>query len=309
MSQPKAEPQTQARARVRTVVIGHTSGGQGGGQGASTLCLVIAAALKAQGQKVATIDCAGDQALTRALAARECSLAEAGLAERPAAHRALPSGDGEAALDALGEAVAALGRGHDFIMLDTWGAGAAITRMAYALADTLVLPFTPWDLDLALDPSADTDLFDAGSLSSIGSIVREARRERRARDLGEIDWIVLRNRVPARQGFRLPARTADLVSRAAMEFGYRTLDGLGDRPAHRTALATGLTIFDRDDELAPVAEPGLAAISSALEAWTMVEALRLPLDPTARRRAALHAEWAAARRTPLELDPMLGPEG
>jgi chromosome partitioning protein len=291
---------------VRSVVVGH----EAEQSGSTTLCLHIAAALLAQGQQVATVELdTAERRLTRAIAQRRATIARDGLDFALPTHfditAALAGGE---ALASLADTIAEIEARHDFVILDASRAEDAVRRIVYSFADTLVMPFTLPQLDLALDAAADPDIFAAGGFRDIAWKVREARRERRVLDSGRIDWVILRNRLPLCQAeLGVPARIAELTGRAAMEYGFRTLEGLSERAVYRDALASGLTLFDRDTELLPLTVPGALTMSAPLEAWTLIEGLNLPINLAARRRAVALAQTAAAARRPLALDELLAP--
>jgi chromosome partitioning protein len=291
---------------VRSIVVGH----EAEQSGSTTLCLHIAAALLAQGQQVATVefDATGHR-LTRALAQRRATIARDGLDFALPTHFDITAAlaDGKA-LATLADTIAEIEARHDFVILDASHADDAVRRVVYSFADTLVMPFTLPQLDLALDATADADIFAAGGFGDIAWKVREARRERRVLDAGKIDWVIVRNRLPlCHAEFGLPARIAELSGRAAMEYGFRTLDGLSERAVYHDSLATGLTLFDRDNELLPLTLPGSLTMSPSLQAWTLIEGLNLPINLAARRRAVALAQTAAAARRPLALDELLAP--
>jgi chromosome partitioning protein len=289
---------------VRSIVVCH----EADRCGATTLCMHIAAALLAQGQNVATVEFdASERALTGALVRRRTSAVQLGLELAHPTHIDLTGAiDGNSAVSVLEQTLASIEGGHDFVILDASRLEGAARRLVYSFADTLVMPFTLPLLDLALDTSADPEIFSAGGFRDIAWTVREARRERRVLDGGEIDWVVLRNRMPIGQiDAGLPARLVELAGRAAMEFGFRTIDGLSEREAYRGCLDTGLTVFDRNTELMPLTRPGSRLMSASLESWSLIEGLKLPINPTARRKAAIHAQWTAATRQPVDVDELL----
>lgn len=290
---------------VRSVVVGH----EAASSGTTTVCLHIAAALLAQGQRAAIVEFEGcAPALAQAMAKRSAAFAsrcgpKLSLPTHLVLGRSPDSADPCAMLEKV---MAKIERAHDFVILDASSLDQAARRIVYSFADTLVMPLTLAQLDLALDAHADSDLFASGGFREIAWTVRAARRDRRMLDGGEIDWVVLRNRLAPDAPVPF-GRLHALSARAALEFGFRLADGLSERPVYRAALASGLTLFEQPSELLPRSTPGSRLTNDALEAWSLIERLNLPINTASRRRADRHAAWAAAALRPLAMDDLLVP--
>jgi chromosome partitioning protein len=275
------------------IVIGHEAEGCGN----TMLCLHIAVALMAQSQRVVLFDLDGRRkGLTRAFANRMGFANRTGLRPLLPDYAYLGGGGTESIIDTLARAFSSVEADHDFIVIDASCIDADFSRLIYSLADTLILPFTPGELDLAIDMTADAELFDSGGIRSIGEGIRQARSDRRKLDSTEFDVIMVRNRVPLTAS-GVSGRFADRLAKAAMEYGFRTVEGLHEREAYRRWFDQGLTVFDQGEEIA-----GAACLT---EAKAMVEDLKLPLNEAGRKRAAARAQWSAAALKPLAMDEIL----
>jgi len=137
--------------------------------------------------------------------------------------------------------------------------------------------------------------------------VRGARRQRRLVDGGLIDWVVLRNRLSA-LGSRNKRLVGEGVDRLAGQLGFRSVDGFTERLIYREFFPRGLTALDDLGEDALGLRPSFSRASARREVKALMEALKLPLDPRGRRRAAARAEWMASAGRPIETYDLLADE-
>ncbi len=80
------------------------------------------------------------------------------------------------------EAVGAVERSHDFVVVDTAGADNYLTRLAHSMADTLITPLNDSFVDLDVIGIIDASTYAVVGESHYAAMVREARRQRRAID-------------------------------------------------------------------------------------------------------------------------------
>jgi chromosome partitioning protein len=281
-----------SRKAAYAIVVGH----EADGCGSTTLCLHIAMALLARNQRVMLIDLDGRRkGLTNAIANRLGFAGRTGLRPIIPAYAYL-GGAPHRMAETLARAFSSVEKEHDFIIVDASGIDPELARLVYSLADTLILPFTLYELDIAVDVAADAEIFACGGFRSLGATIHEARSERRRLEGRTMDVVVLRNRV-SDAGARVSGRFEERLDRAAIEYGFRTVEGLCERDAYRRWMDQGLTVFDQGEEIV-----GSACLA---EAQAMVDDLKLPLDETARKRAAVRAQWTAAAALPLGMDEIL----
>ena len=141
----------QQSGTAHVIVLGNEKGGSG----KSTTALHIAVALLKAGQRVATIDLdCRQQSFTRYIDNRRTWAAQAGLTLDVPEHHCLQLGDrmqiaeNEAfELEQFAQAMAAVERTHDFIVIDTPGSDTFLMRLAHSMADTLVTPINDSLLD------------------------------------------------------------------------------------------------------------------------------------------------------------------
>jgi len=93
------------------------------------------------------------------------------------------------------DAVSAVERTFDFIVIDTPGSDSYLMRLAHSMADTLVTPLTTASSILtSWGPSTPRPIPSTGE-SHYAEMVRDTRRKRRQLDGVSSDWIVVRNRL------------------------------------------------------------------------------------------------------------------
>lgn len=287
-------------------------GNEKGGSGKSTTAVHIAVALLKAGQRVATIDLdCRQQSFTRYIANRRAWAQRSGVALELPHHRCITLGDSMQIADnenseflQFQEAVAAVERTHDFIVIDTPGTDSYLMRLAHSMADTLVTPLNGSFLDFDVLGAVDPATFAVIGESHYSEMAREARRKRRQLDGATTDWIVVRNRL-SMLGSRNKQLVAEGLHQLAFRLGFRAIDGFAERVVYRELFPRGLTALDNLDEATLGTRPNMAHVTAREEVTSLLRQLRLPLDERGRRRAAAKAEWFAQVDKPLELHDII----
>src|SRR6266478_8148312 len=130
-------------------------GNEKGGSGKSTIALHVAVALMKAGQRVATIDLdCRQQSLTRYINNRSAWARRTGLDLELPVHYCIKRGETMQIADnetsefqQFMDAVSAIERKFDFIVIDTPGSDSYLMRLAHSMADTLVTPINDSYLD------------------------------------------------------------------------------------------------------------------------------------------------------------------
>src|SRR5712675_1822587 len=288
-------------------------GNEKGGSGKSTLALHVAVAMLKAGQRVATIDLDGRQrTLTRYIENRRAWARRSELALELPHHCRIDLGasmqiaDNEAAEFAqFSRAVSEVERSHDFIVIDTPGTDSYLTRLAHAMADTLVTPLNDSFMDFDVLGTIDPATYAVTGESHYAEMARDARRKRRQFDGAGTDWIVVRNRL-AMHGSRNKQLMADGLKDLSFRLGFRSIDGLFERAVYREFFPRGLTALDDLDQSAPGTVSNMGHIAARKEVTSLLSQLKLPLDERGRRRAANRAEWFTQVDKPLEVHDIIG---
>src|SRR5436853_5009361 len=199
-------------------------GNEKGGSGKSTSALHIAVALLKAGQRVATIDLdCRQQSFTRYIANRSAWARRTGLDLEIPVHYCVKLGETMQIADnensefqQFMEAVSAIERAFDFIVIDTPGSDSYLMRLAHSMADTLVTPINDSFLDFDVLGTVDPATYSVTGESHYAEMARHARRQRRIVDGGLTDWIVVRNRVAL-----LGSRNKRLIGDCMEQLGLR----------------------------------------------------------------------------------------
>jgi len=302
------EPNTRRQTSAHVIVLGNEKGGSG----KSTTAMHVAVALMNVGQRVATIDLDSRQkSFTHYVENRRNWAKRAGVDLKVPAHFCVARGltlkldeNEQIEFSGFAEAVTAVERSHDFLVVDTPGTDSYLTRLAHSMADTLITPLNDSFVDFDVLGTVDGANFEVTGESHYAEMVRDARRQRRLIDGTRMDWIVVRNRLST-----LGSRNKRLVGEGlhvlGTRLGFRAIDGLAERVIFREFFPRGLTALDALDEVTLGARPSLAHVTARTEVMRLIEALRLPLDARGQRRAAARAEWFAALEKPIELHDIL----
>jgi chromosome partitioning protein len=302
------EPNTRRQTSAHVIVLGNEKGGSG----KSTTAMHVAVALMNVGQRVATIDLDSRQkSFTHYVENRRNWAKRAGVDLKVPAHFCVARGltlkldeNEQIEFSGFAEAVTAVERSHDFVVVDTPGTDSYLTRLAHSMADTLITPLNDSFVDFDVLGTVDGANFEVTGESHYAEMVRDARRQRRLIDGTRMDWIVVRNRLST-----LGSRNKRLVGEGlhvlGTRLGFRAIDGLAERVIFREFFPRGLTALDALDEVTLGARPSLAHVTARTEVMRLIEALRLPLDARGQRRAAARAEWFAALEKPIELHDIL----
>ncbi len=287
-------------------------GNEKGGSGKSTTAMHVAVALMNLGQRVATIDLNSRQkSFTHYIDNRRAWAARANLGLRVPAHFCIARGatlrldENEAAeFGGLIEAVEAVERTHDFIVIDTPGTDAYLMRLAHSMADTLITPLNDSFVDFDVLGTVDPTTFELIGESHYAEMVRDARRQRREVDGGQVDWVVVRNRM-SMLGSRNKRLVGEGLTQLGLRLGFRCADGFAERLVYREFFPRGLTAIDHIDEETLGTRPSLAHVTAREEVMALIASLKLPLDERGSRRAAARAEWFSAQHQPLELHDII----
>jgi chromosome partitioning protein len=302
---------TQTQSGSAHVVV---LGNEKGGSGKSTLALHVVVALLKAGQRVASIDLdCRQQSFTRYIHNRRLWARRNRLELELPQHRCIALGtsmqiaDNEASeFDQFAEAIGAVERSFDFIVIDTPGHDSYLMRLAHSMADTLVTPINDSFLDFDVLGTVDPANYAVTGNSHYSAMVQDGRRQRRQVDGVDTDWIVVRNRLSI-QGSRNNQLIAGGLRELSLQIGFRAVDGFAERVVYREFFPRGLTALDTIDATTLGMRPSMGHVTAREEVTSLLRQLKLPLDERGRRRAANRAEWFSQQDQPLELHDIVGP--
>ncbi|MXO91277.1 division plane positioning ATPase MipZ [Pontixanthobacter aquaemixtae] len=250
-----------------------------GGTGKSTTAVHVAVALAYQGARVAAIDLDPRQrTMDRYFENRAETTANRGI-DLPTAQCAVFRGDTTEEFDAM---AAEMGKGMDFLIVDTPGRDDVFARHAATEADTLVTPMNDSFVDFDLIGQVDAETFKVRRLSFYAELIWETRKMRAIQKRKEIDWVVVRNRsghTEARNMQRIEKALGELSKRA----GFRVAKGLSERVIYRELFPSGLTLLDKGH----LGELGTSHLVARQEMRSLLASLHLPAIAKAEPRLEL----------------------
>jgi len=226
-------------------------GNEKGGTGKSTLAMNIIVGLMDAGKKVAVIDLdARQKSVTRYLQNRQYFMASGG-AKVPVPEFSVVAQSElglikerekdeqrslQAALDVYKSTV-------DYTVIDCPGNDTYLSRLAHALADTLVTPLNDSFIDLDLLGEVSPTDFQVKKLSCYSEMVWESRKYRSLSGKPPMDWVVVRTRLSSlasRNNKRIHS-ALDALQKRVM---FRYVPGLYERVIYKELFPNGLTILD-----------------------------------------------------------------
>lgn len=238
-----------------------------GGTGKSTTAVHAAVALSAAGRRVSVLDLDGRQRTTARYLENRMASAERLNCALPMPRFMVNESDN---LVGFERSLETLSTDSEFLIIDTPGRDDPLTRISAARADTLVTPINDSFVDLDLIGEVDPETYTIRKPSFYAEIVWDARKAK-AQSGGEVDWVVLRNRlqhIGAKNMWRVAQALKDLSRRV----GFRVIPGLSERVVYRELFPSGLTLLDIDH----FESVGLSHIAARQELREMVAALQLP---------------------------------
>jgi chromosome partitioning protein len=264
--------------RAQIIVVGNEKGGSG----KSTCAMHLIVGLLRDGYRVGAIDLDIRQGtLTGYLRARAAFAAGRGVAlpQPETATIALSGADSRAVAEAedaaaFAAALDGLARRKEVVVVDCPGADAHLSRLAHSFADTIVTPINDSFVDFAVLASVEPDRHKVVRPSVYSEMVWEARKRRFARDRGQIDWIVMRNRLGANEA-RNKRDVGATLEDLAKRIGFRTAKGFGERVIFRELYLQGLTLMDLRE--AGIGIPlGMSHVAARAEVRSLIGAIRKP---------------------------------
>lgn len=269
-------------ARGRSGAYAIVLGNEKGGSGKTTTAMHVITLLLHEGAKVGSMDLDGRQrSLTRYVENRKAWAEGAGVNLVMPDHVVLQRSE----LESLSEAQAVerqafetaftrLAVENDFVVIDCPGTDTFLSRLGHAVADTLITPLNDSFVDFDLLGRVDPQSWKIKGPSVYAEMVWESRKRRLMTDGGEIDWIVMRNRLSslaAKNKRRVETVLEDLADR----IGFRVAPGFGERVIFREMFPSGLTLLDLRSEGVDT-QLSMSHIAARAEVRGLLDVLNLP---------------------------------
>lgn len=226
-------------------------GNEKGGTGKSTLAMHIIVGLLDKGKKVAVIDLdARQKSVARYVQNRQTFMANGGTKVAMPDFKVISQSDASLIKDReiedqqnLQEGVNSFKKDVDFIVIDCPGNDTYLSRLAHALADTLVTPLNDSFIDLDLLGEVSATNFQVKKLSFYTEMVWDSRKYRSASGKPPMDWVVVRTRLASLDS-RNNKRVHDALDSLQKRIMFRYVPGLYERVIYKELFPSGLTILD-----------------------------------------------------------------
>jgi len=226
-------------------------GNEKGGTGKSTLAMNVIVGLMEAEKKVAVIDLdARQKSVTRYLQNRQAFMDNGGAKVAIAQFSVIAQSKLELLKErekeeqeSLQKTVEEYKQAVDYIVIDCPGNDTYLSRLAHALADTLVTPLNDSFIDLDLLGEVSPTDFQVQKLSCYSEMVWESRKYRSVSGKPPMDWVVVRTRLSSldsRNNKRVHAALEALQKRVM----FRYVPGLYERVIYKELFPNGLTILD-----------------------------------------------------------------
>jgi chromosome partitioning protein len=285
---PSGQPVGNLEIQRATVIV---FGNEKGGSGKSTTAMHVIVGLMRLGYRVGSLDIDSRQwTLTRYLSNRAQTIKREGLdlpmpqhvflsrSDRP--NRDEAEAEDKARLEAV---LLKLSTQVDYVVVDCPGTDTFLGRIATSYADKLVTPVNDSFIDLDLLANVDGRTVSVQRPSVYAEMVWEQRKERAKRDGGNIDWVVLRNRLSSINA-RNKIDMARVMEELSTRIGFRIAPGFAERVIFRELFLRGMTMLDTF-EIGESGKPRLSHIAARQEVRGLINALQLPA-----RKAVAQAE-------------------
>jgi chromosome partitioning protein len=273
-----SKPAERGTGAARILVFGNEKGGSG----KSTAAMHAIVGLLRAGHTVGSIDVDPRQAtLTRYLENRAVLAETRGIELPIPEHRLVLRSGTEEDSERFMQALDALSRNCDTVVIDTPGSDAPLSRLAHSYADTLVTPMNDSFVDLDLLAKVDPTKFQIICPSAYAEMVWEQRKVKMKRDGRTMDWVVVRNRLSATET-RNKRNMERVLGNLAKRIGFRTAPGFGDRVIFREMFLTGLTLLDLRETGTRMT---LSHIAARQEVRDLLHALNIGSPPAAAAQA------------------------
>lgn len=225
-------------------------GNEKGGTGKSTVAMHIIAGLLHEGYKVGSIDVDARQGtLTRYISNRNKYIEKEKIALSTSIHKPVYLSDKETVKEAHQEeeerflnAMKDL-EDCDYIVVDTPGGNTHLSRFAHSFADTLVTPLNDSFIDLDLFAHIENGTLNVNRLSIYAENVWEFKKNKALRNRGNINWIVLRNRL-SQINAKNKEQMEKVLTMLAKRIGFHQVPGFSERVIFRELFTQGLTLLD-----------------------------------------------------------------
>ncbi len=226
-------------------------GNEKGGSGKTTSAMHLIISLLKLGFKVGSIDIdSRQQSLSRYIENRDLSHKKNNLPLEIPDHIVIPKSKSSNLMEGAREeedkflqALSDLSVNNDFVVIDTPGSDAPLSRLAHSYANTLITPINESFIDVDLLGRISADNFEVITPGIYSAMFWEQKLKRAARDKGEIRWVVVKNRISSLDTLNR-RNIQSALDKLAKKLGFIIAPGFSDRVIFKELFLHGLTLHD-----------------------------------------------------------------
>lgn len=258
-------------------------GNEKGGSGKTTTAMHLIVSLMRLGFNVASMDIDSRQrSLSRYLENRKQTSAREGVPLPEPQHAVIARSPfnrvDEAEADErerFTDSLTRLRETCDFVVIDSPGSDAFLSRLAHSFADTVITPINDSFVDLDVLGTVDGYTMKITRPSIYSAMVWEQKLARAKRDGGSIDWVVMRNRLSS-----FDAKNKRFMTQTLEDLGkrirFRISPGFGERVIFRELFLQGLTVLDVMETGGKSNSMSISHVAARQEVRDLLKTLNIP---------------------------------
>lgn len=180
----------------------------------------------------------------------------------------------------------------DYIIIDAPGNDTFMSRLAHSYANTIITPINDSFVDLNVLARINEETLRVERHGVYSEMVWEAKIHHAKRNQGEIDWVIVRNRLTNIDAMN-KRRVAGALDNLSRRVGCRIAKGLGERVIYRELYLQGLSLLDVLNEKSGV-QPKVSHIAARQELRELMTFLKLGKRESPAETPPQNAETVAA---------------
>lgn len=263
--------------RPHIIVVGNEKGGCG----KTTTSIHVTMALLYYGYQVSSIDIdARQRSFTNFIENRRRTIQEKNIILPMPSHFVLNKSKVDAGVEAredekkrFTQCIKRAAEEKQFIVIDAPGNDTYLSRLAHSFADTIITPINDSFIDLDVVAKINAEDYTVNMPGLYSEMIWEAKLYRAKRNRGEIDWILMRNRLS-----HIDAKNKQnmvlALNNVANRLGCKLATGFSERVIYRELFLKGLSLLDILEDNIGI-QPKLGHIKARQELREFVKSLNL----------------------------------